>query len=316
MFADPITARDYPEGSTVRTKPLRDGWPIRSFDWPADGTARGSILFQGGRGDFFEKYLESFAYWHRAGWSVTAFDWRGQGGSGRVVPDTHVGHFDDFSLWIDDYAEYWAAWVKQGSGPHIAIAHSMGGHLLLRAIIEQRVVPDAAVLVAPMLGIETPPLPLGIARWLFGGLGKVGLARRPAWKANERPAAPWASRQKFLTHDDRRYQDELWWIEQQPALQLGPPSFGWLSAAIASTRQSEAPGKLESVDCPVLMLGTDGDKLVSPAAIRRFAARMPSAQLHMYDDSVAHEILRERDEPRSDALRRIDDFLNSAVRQK
>src|SRR5256885_5327523 len=39
-------------------------------------------LFQGGRGDIFEKYLESFSHWKGQGWTITSFDWRGQGGSG------------------------------------------------------------------------------------------------------------------------------------------------------------------------------------------------------------------------------------------
>ena len=51
------------------------------MDWrqPAGIRPRGRMLFAGGRSDFIEKYLESYAHWHRAGWDVTAFDWRGQG---------------------------------------------------------------------------------------------------------------------------------------------------------------------------------------------------------------------------------------------
>ena len=82
-----------------------DGWALRRFDWPArSARPRGAILFQGGRGDVFEKYLETFGHWHAAGWSITAFDWRGQGGSGRLAPDPHVGHAVDFAPWIADLA--------------------------------------------------------------------------------------------------------------------------------------------------------------------------------------------------------------------
>ena len=45
-----------------------DGWPIRRIDWPLPaGGARGSILFLPGRGDFYEKYLETLDHWARAG---------------------------------------------------------------------------------------------------------------------------------------------------------------------------------------------------------------------------------------------------------
>lgn len=313
MPADLKIRRAVPQGAKITRSLMRDGWALRCFEWPVPESPRGTLLFQGGRGDFIEKYLESFARWHAAGWSINAFDWRGQGLSGRVCEDPSVGHIDDFAIWIEDLADYFTRWRATTPGPHVVIGHSMGGHLLLRALVENRIAPDAAVFVAPMFGIETPPVPLGVARFLFAGLSKIGLARRPAWKGNERPAAPWASRQRFLTSDADRYADEMWWTETEPGLKLGPPSFGWLAAAIASTRDTEVPGALEAVTTPVLILGTDGDRLVSPHAIRRFAARLPQAMAHVYDQSVAHEILRERDEVRDDALNRIDSFLAKAA---
>jgi lysophospholipase len=228
MPAEIKIGRAHPPGATISQTIMRDGWQLRTLDWPAQGQVRGSILFQGGRGDFIEKYLESFADWHAQGWTVTAFDWRGQGKSGRLCDDEHVGHIDDFSVWIDDLAEFFGRWRATSDGPHIVIGHSMGGHLILRALVEARVAPNAAVFIAPMFGIETPPVPLGVARFLFSGLSKIGLSKRPAWKGNERPAAPWASRQRFLTNDADRYADETWWLEHDPALKLGPPQL-WLA---------------------------------------------------------------------------------------
>jgi lysophospholipase len=313
MLADKNIRRAYPEESAIGVAIMRDGWQLRSFDWPNAGESRGSILFQGGRGDFIEKYLESLAHWHGQGWGITSFDWRGQGKSGRLCDDANVGHVDDFAIWIDDLAEFFVRWKATTPGPHIIIAHSMGGHLILRALVEARITPNAVVFIAPMFGIETPPVPLVVARFLFSGLSKIGLSKRPAWKGNERPAAPWASRQRFLTHDADRYADEMWWTEQYPELKLGPPSFGWLAAAISSTRGTEAQGALERVAVPLLILGTDGDRLVSPAAIRRFAARLSGAQFHMYDASAAHEILRECDVVRDDVLGRIEAFLGKVA---
>ncbi|MGZ8296200.1 MAG: alpha/beta hydrolase, partial [Allosphingosinicella sp.] len=67
--------------------------------------------------------------------------------------------------------------------------------------------------------------------------------------------------------------------------------------------------KLAAVETPVLLIGAERDRLVSPAAIRRAAAQLPRAELILYDDS-AHEILRERDEVRLRALAAIDAFLD------
>jgi lysophospholipase len=60
---------------------------------------------------------------------------------------------------------------------------------------------------------------------------------------------------------------------------------------------------------PVLLIGTDRDRLVSPEAVRDAARWLPRAELKMYPDA-AHEILREADPVRLDALATIDHFLD------
>lgn len=303
----PDFRRCYPPDSTVKMEPAADGWPLRVFRWPAENP-RGSILFQGGRGDIIEKYLESFAHWHGQGWNIDAFDWRGQGGSGRFLSDPLVGHVPDFAVWIEDLAEFHARWIGDTSGPHIVMGHSMGGHLILRALAEKRIAPDVVVLVAPMLGFETGVLPLSLAAGFVKAAAWLA-PERSAWKSNERPAASRVSRQGFLTHDPDRYADEIWWKSEKPELALGPPSLRWLAQAYASCLALEAPDKIEQIATPMLIIGTKGDRLVSPEAIPRFAARLPGARLKMFDDGVAHEILRERDDVRNQALSEIDAFL-------
>lgn len=309
MASSTSIRRSYPAGSALEFVRTRDGWPLRSFDWPAQGKARGSILFQGGRGDIIEKYLELFHHWHGDGWNVTAFDWRGQGGSGRLAADPNVGHCVDFGLWIDDLAGFASEWTARTPGPHIIMGHSMGGHLVLRALAEKRIVPDAAVLIAPMLGFETGILPLRAVAWAVRQLARLW-PERAAWKTNERPAPRGASRQRFLTSDFDRYSDELWWKQEKPELELGPPSLKWLEQAYDSALGLESSQGVEAIATPMLILGTLGDQLVSPAAIPRFAARIPGAKLKMFDADVAHEILRERDGPRDEAIALIDTLLD------
>lgn len=287
---------------------MRDGWPVRMFRWPAE-SGKGAILFIGGRGDIVEKYLEAFAHWHAAGWSVAAFDWRGQGGSGRFLADPMAGHTAGFSVWIDDLAEIWRRWSEEATGPKVAVGHSMGGHLLLRAVAERRIDPDALALVSPMLGFETKPLPLSMVAGLVGLLARTRLGKRMAWKTNERPTLPGASRQLFLTSDAERYADETWWKSEKPELALGPPTIGWLAEAYSSCVSLAGSKALAEVAIPILVLGTEGDRLVSPRAIRQVAAKLPTARLHMFGPEVAHEILREADGPRSTALSAIDDLL-------
>ncbi|MEQ1689521.1 MAG: alpha/beta hydrolase, partial [Sphingopyxis sp.] len=114
--------RAFPEAAQIIMRQAADGWPLRSIIWPAPAdTPRGSILFLGGRGDHFEKYLESFADWRVRGWQVESVDWRGQGGSGRLSANPHVGHADSFAQWVDDIADYAVGWTARAPGPHIVM---------------------------------------------------------------------------------------------------------------------------------------------------------------------------------------------------
>ncbi len=308
----PDRRRAIPSGARESRWPAADGHAIRRIDWPPPGGApRGSILFLGGRGDFYEKYLETFADWQERGWRVTAIDWRGQAGSGRLGNDAVTGHILDFSQWTADLAAFWREWAAEGPGPHVLAGHSMGGHLGLRAAAEGSVDPDALVLVAPMLGIGN--LPPVIMHTIARAMVRLGDPRRPAWKWSEKPGEPPAARGALLTHDAGRYADELWWRVERPELVMGPGSWGWLERSYASMRRLASPGMLEKVAAPVLILATSADKLVSYRAILAAARRLPNAELVTFGSEASHEILREADPVRDRALAAIDRFLDAVL---
>lgn len=274
---------------------------------------RGSILFLPGRGDFYEKYLETLDGWHRAGWQVTAADWRGQAGSGRLGRDAVTGHIGDFSIWVDDLAALWSAWKASRPGPHVLAAHSMGGHIALRALVEGRVDPDAMVLSAPMLGFVGQVLPVPLMHGVAQAMAALGDPRRPAWKWSEKPGEVPARREMLLTHDPDRYRDEQWWREARPELVMGPGSWGWVERAYASMRGLFAPGGLETVTAPVLLLGTSNDRLVAWRPIVEAAERLPHGELVAFGKEAHHELLREADPVRDRAMAAIAAFLDSRL---
>lgn len=287
-----------------------DGHPVRRIDWPQGSPPRGSILFLPGRGDFYEKYLETLEQWHRAGWRVTAADWRGQAGSGRFGDDAVTGHISDFSQWVEDLAALWREWKATTPAPHVLAAHSMGGHIVMRALIERAVDPDAVVLSAPMLGMAGPPLPLPALHLVARLMTRIGKPTRPAWKWSEKPGEIPARRRDLLSHDDQRYEDELWWRETRPELVMGPGSWGWVERAYASTCVLEAAGTMEGVKVPVLILSTNSDKLVSHPAAVRASERLPQGELIAFGPESHHEILREVDAVRDRAMAGIAEFLD------
>jgi lysophospholipase len=241
---------------------------------------------------------------------VTAADWRGQAGSGRLGKDAVTGHIEDFSIWVDDLAHFWDSWTAQTPGPHVLAAHSMGGHLVLRALVDKQVSPDAAVLSAPMTGVAGPPLPLGLLHSVAKLLCLVGDPTRQAWKWSEKPGELPAGRADLLTHDPDRYADEQFWRDARPELVMGPASWRWVERAYASWRRLEAPGVMEAVDVPVLILSTSADRLVSHPANLRAARRLPKGELIAFGKEARHELLREADPVRDRVMAAIGDFLD------
>ncbi|MEP2103510.1 MAG: alpha/beta hydrolase [Parasphingorhabdus sp.] len=288
-----------------------DGWAIRQFEWTQSCKEnRGSILFMTGRADFYEKYVETFNDFHAAGWNVTSPDWRGQGGSGRCGPHPHVGHIDDFATWVDDLRAFYPDWRASHPGPHIVIGHSMGGHLVARALAEQRIYPDAVILSAPMLA----PAGGGMPEWTAYLLSKIicafGREKRRAWKVSEKPLEPEVLRQGLLTHDADRYSDEFFWFGERPFVRLGPASWRWVERAYGSTRHLRNRKHLEAVDIPILMLATATDELVDHATIERALHLLPRAEMKLFGKECAHEIYREADPVRNEALQASFEFLD------
>ena len=306
---------------------LADGWQVRTALWQGAGDGPGSILFLTGRGDFLEKYCETFHDLVEAGWGVASFDWRGQGLSGRQGDTPMKGHSPGFDNWLADLDEL-ISWFR-GSlpGPHFAIAHSMGGHLLQRHMAGENGEFGRAVLLAPMLGVLARPLGPLMARRLartMVGMGRGGnfVAGGGAYK----PGLKGSPRQKLLTSDADRYADEGWWVKQNPALGLGSVTWGWLDAAFSSldmifAAPDEARGtgegrddrpRLQRITTPTLVLIPEHDGLVDNAVTRRAEALMPNAKIEAIA-GAGHELLRETPQIRRAVLARVTEYLKDGA---
>lgn len=290
------------DGMVIGEWAAPDGWRLRRFDWPHRPPARGRLLFLGGRGDFFEKYLEAFAHWHAQRWSLTGFDWRGQGGSGRLLADRQICHLTDFDPLLADLSAFVSEWrAENPPGPHVVVAHSMGGHLALRLLAQNPLAFDAAALCAPMLGIKVKHFPTRPLHLAARAACLLGLEERQIWRRDP------GNIPGRMTSCPERIADKIWWKSNHPDIASGSPSWGWTRAAFDSIERLNR-NKLEEVDTRTLLLASELDPIIRIDAMRTIAGRLPNAELEVYVGG-GHELLREADPIRLNLLARIDGFL-------
>jgi lysophospholipase len=299
--------RRLPAGGAIGMTVMADGWPLRTALWPPRDPALGMVLLLGGRGDFIEKLAEAVHDLVDAGWGVATFDWRGQGLSGRMGDAPEKGHCDDFAMWVDDLDQLLTRWRAEWPGRWVAVAHSMGGHLLLRRLTAGGNDFARVVLLAPLLGLLAPPLGPRLARIAARAMVMLGRGGDYVYGGGPRIKAPAGSpRQLMLTSDAERYGDEGWWAEREPRLSMGSATWGWLNAAFRSLALLWAG--LGRVQTPLLVMIPTTDGLVDNAATRAAMARIPGARLEVIEAS-GHELLRECDAVRGPVLARLMAFL-------
>ncbi len=286
-----VRRRTLPPGAVWHDVEADDGWSLRTVCWPAERRDGLSILFMGGRADFIEKYAESYWHWRDQGIGLISFDWRGQGLSGRY-PKGATGYFE---RWLQDLDMMIRFAHAQFQSPFATMAHSMGGHLMLRYLVArgEAATPVArAVILSPMVGIlNGPELPLSLTSRLAIALGRGD--RYPPGHGPYGKSQRSARRQALLTSDAERFADEDWWIAQCPDLALGGVTYRWLAEALGSCRALRAAGVPEAIRVPVSVLTGAGERLVDMRAAEKLTARIPGADWHVIP-GAAHELLREQ----------------------
>ena len=298
------------------TLSAHDGLPLRTAVWPAPAEGgRGTVVLLQGRAEFIEKYGETVGDLHARGFAVYALDWRGQGRSGRVLKDPGKGHvvsYDDYLKDLDLFLERLV--LPEAPRPILVLAHSMGGHIVLRHRAEHdghagSYFAAGIALSAPMVDILMTPAQRALGAVLTVAAMSVGLRNRyvPA-----RGPFPPPYDGNPLTRDRVRYERMLRMLSETPALAIAWPTVGWLAATRRSVAILRSRGYPERIASPVLMVSAAADRVVSNAAQARLAARLPDCRLETIPDS-RHEPLMETDEVRARVFALFDAFVEEVL---
>ena len=259
---------------------------------------KGTVVLLGGRAEFIEKYAtEVIGELLDRDYCVFAMDWRGQGLSDRPLADRGKGHIDNFATYVADLQLFLDAVVApEAPRPILVLSHSMGAHITLRALAEHGSGPlSAGVFVSPMTGLKReallrsvlplmPEVPAVDERYLFGTGPFVRLADE--FNSN------------VVTHDERRYRFTEQWFNADPRLAVGGPTLGWARQAARSMTACLAPGYLERIELPLVMISAGQDPLVDPLSHAPVTARLRHGQLFTVADAK-HEVMMETDDYRA-----------------
>ncbi len=263
---------------------------IRLGVWPL-ASARGTVLLFPGRTEYIEKYGPAASEFAARGLATMTIDWRGQGLTARMLDDPMIGHIDRFQDYQKDVASMMRAARELGlPRPYFLVAHSMGGCIGLRAVMEGMAV-QAVAFTAPMWGIRIATH-LRFAAW---GLGHImpmigkGHLNPPGTKVD-----PYVLSDPFednmLTKDRAMHDMMRNQTLAHPELALAAPSYIWLREATRETKHL-ASRAVPNLRC-VTYLGTN-ERIVH---INRIHERMQSwkgGRLEMID-GAEHEVLMEQ----------------------
>jgi lysophospholipase len=277
---------------------------VRVGLWPAaDATTRGTVLLFPGRTEYIEKYGDTACELAKRGFATLAIDWRGQGLADRLLDEPRIGHVAEFSDFQKDIAAMLrAARALDLPRPYNLLAHSMGGAIGLRAVMEGLAV-QACAFTGPMWGIFMPPImrPIG---WLMSHVGPaIGFGGHLTPNTTlDYYVLTQGFDGNLLTHDSDMYrmmQDQL---NAHMDLGLGGPSLTWLRESLneCKTLADRAPP-----DVPCLTLLGSDEAIVDCQAIRDRMRDWPRGKLEIIQDAH-HEVLMETPAIRTPVFDRLE----------
>jgi lysophospholipase len=295
----------------------QDGAKIRIGHWvPLFSTSRknvfdvcSTIVLLQGRASFIEKFEEIIYGLTARGFDVWALDWRGQGVSSRLVGNQSKGHIDSYDTYLNDLHQLMVEYVlPMAQGPVVALAQSMGGHLVLRYMHDHPEFFHGGVLTAPMMDVNTGAYPKAIARFLAKAGNKLGFSESYVFGHSEYHPTKEPFEDNLLTHDRERFFKHRRMQLENPYFNIGGVTFGWLDATFDSISMLLDKNFLEKIQIPLLLIAAGEEEVVDNEPLKKVCEWLPSCQMKIYPQA-RHQILAEIDPILEEFWRDFDQFF-------
>jgi lysophospholipase len=303
-----IPANPVPEDAVSGTIKASDGAELRFARWAPPANRKGTVCVFAGRGECIEKYFETVRDLRARGFAVAMVDWRGQGHSVRQLRNPRKGYvrsFADYELDVDAFIQQVV--LPDCPPPFFALAHSMGGAVMLRLAYAGRRWFDRIVLSAPMIDLPGRATSAPV-RLLAGTLRVAGFGGSyiPGGSNALVGSEPFVSNP--VTSDPVRYARNAAILAEDPTLGIASPTIAWADTALRAMHAFKADDYPSRIRQPVLILGASNDTVVSTAAIEEFAYHMRAGS-HLVIAGSKHEILQEQDRYRQQFWAAFDAFV-------
>lgn len=295
-----------PAGTSFVALSSKDGVALRGAFWSPGGVARGTLVVLQGRSETIEKYFETIGEWLARGFAVFAFDWRGQGGSARLLNDARKGHvaaFSDYQFDLDAALDWLNA--HQAPRPFFGFGHSMGGAILIEALLRNPALFARAVTTAPMLDVVLIRNTV-LAGQFAAFLSRIGLGARYVPRGGPQPALFKPFENNILSRDRRRHRRSQMILEHEPRLALGDPTIRWVGTSFRAMAHLRHAGM--GLSTPLLGIASAHDRVTSTPAAQAFFDTLPHGEFLALAD-CEHEILIETDVTRAWFWRAFDAFM-------
>jgi len=235
-------------------------------------------------------------------------DWRGQGHSSRRLRDPRKGYVRDFADYEIDVETFVQQVVLPDCPPpFFALAHSMGGAVMLRIAHAGKRWFDRMVLSAPMIdlpGRRTSFIPTALLRILR--LSGQGGRYVPGGSDELVGTASFINNP--VSSDPVRYARNAAIMEEDPTLGIAAPTVAWADTAFTAMRTFRGAHYPQEIRQPILMLAASNDEVVSTSAIEEFAYHLRAGS-HLVIAGSKHEILQEQDRYRAQFWAAFDAFV-------
>jgi lysophospholipase len=266
------------------------------------------VLLFPGRTEYIEKYGQTAQELADRGLATLAIDWRGQGLADRLLDDALIGHVEAFS----DYQKDVAAMMRAARELHLPrpfflLAHSMGGCIGLRAVMEGLGV-QAAAFTGPMWGIYVKPHLRTVANLLSRTMPRLGRGHLlPPGTVRTPYVLTEPFDENMLTTDPEMYDMMRDQLRAHPELSLGGPSYVWLREAFTET--IHLAGRSAPSLPTVTFLGSN-ERIVGVPRIHQRMESWKNGRLEVIE-GAEHEVLMEQHALRTPVLDALEaHFLN------